>query len=138
MASGSDSRKDENVSEMFLDESQPASSLHMSSEQSFETLDIISPNTEDSKEKMDSSAKTNISLYLNKSLLGKNGCRLTDFITQHGYNPKLEMISLRQCSMPEHRWDELLQFTPTCKYLWQLDLSRNAIGDDGLKLARII
>ena len=125
---------------MSVDEPHPASSMHKSPQQSdmdFETLDISSLDVEVSTAKSDSSEKRSIPRHLSKSLLGKKGNSLTGFIKQQGENPTLETISLRQYSMPG-RWNELLQFTSTCKYLWQLVLSRNVIGDAGLKLAESI
>ena len=141
LVTDTDFKTDEDVNQMLMDESQPASSLHKSTQESdmnFETLEISSLNIELSVVKNNSSERENIPRHLSKSLLGKKGSCLTDFMKQQGENPPLETINLRQYSMPG-RYDKLLQFTSTCRFLWQLDLSRNAIGDNaGMKLAESI
>ena len=75
---------------------------------------------------------------LSRSSLGRKGSCLSDFIERQGDNPQLKTISLRQYSMPKPKWAELLQFTSGCRFLSHLDLSRNAIGETGITLARSI
>ena len=77
-------------------------------------------------------------VHLDSSSLEKKGQFLSDFIKRQGKNPPLKTIRLRRYSMPKEKWVELLQFTPNCKFLWQVDLSRNSLGDTGLNIAQSI
>ena len=118
--------KDENVTQMLVDHS-PSVTQSVSN---LETLELSSTDLEFSKGFG--------SPDLTRSSLGQKGSCLSEFIERQGDNPQLKTISLRQYSMPKPKWAELVQFTSGCKFLSHLDLSRNAIDETGITLARSI
>ena len=74
-------------------------------------------------------------LEVTHSTIGEAGYWLTQSITLWN-NPPLHELSLRNCSIPEQVWPELLQSLSSCKQLSHLDLSGNIIGEAGRYLTQ--
>ena len=70
--------------------------------------------------------------------LSNHGKHLSEIIKNIGANSPLQTLCLRNCSMPEEEWTEVLECLPSCRHLTQLDLSENKLGKAGKYIAETI
>ena len=89
----------------------------------------------------------NIRLYKEKKIcqkeftqlgLGNQGKLLTEIMKNFGSDPLLEHLILKDCSIPEEDWTEMLKFLPSCRHLTHLSLSGNKVGKAGIHIAKTI
>ena len=72
-----------------------------------------------------------ISLDLNGNKVGKAGIHITKIIENMGLNPPLELLYLRDCSIPSNICGDILKSLSQCKLLTSWDLDGNDLGRTG-------
>ena len=77
-------------------------------------------------------------LGLGLNTLGKAGHYLAQSIKSWGDDPPLQILGLDKCSIPLEASEELLESLSTCRYLIELDLEQNNLGENGHILAKSI
>ena len=77
-------------------------------------------------------------LDLGQNKLGEAGHQLAQSIRSWGDEPPLQKIYLQNCSPTASATLQLVQSLSTCRYLMQLNLRENKLGEAGLKLAQSI
>ena len=79
-----------------------------------------------------------ISLDLNGNKVGKAGIHITKIIENMGLNPPLELLYLRNCSIPNNICGDILKCLPQCQLLALLDLGGHNLGNQGKLLAEVM
>ena len=74
-----------------------------------------------------SSCKQLTNMHLSNNNIGEAGRYLAQSITSWGDESSLKWLYLRDCSIPEQVWPELLQSLSSCKDLCELKLYRNTL-----------
>ena len=72
---------------------------------------------------------------LSENTVGESASQLAGSIRQWGDNPPLQQLGLRNCSIPEQCWGEILNSLGTCNNLTHIDLSENTVGESASQLA---
>ena len=85
-----------------------------------------------------SSCKYLTELDLGKNKLGEAGHQLAQSIRSWGDEPPLENLYLHNCSLTAAASLDILQSLSSCKYLTELDLGKNKLGEAGHQLAQTI
>ena len=77
-------------------------------------------------------------LNLNGSKVGKAGIHIVQMINRLGLNPPLQLLYLRDCSIPTDTLQEILKSLQKCKQLTHLDLGGHSLEKDGENLVELI
>ena len=77
-------------------------------------------------------------LNLNGNKVGKAGIYITKAIENMGLNPPLELLYLRDCSIPTNICGDILKSLSQCKLLTCLDLGEHDLGNHGKLLAEVM
>ena len=77
-------------------------------------------------------------LNLNGNKVGKAGIHIAKCIDNMGLNPPLELLYLRNCSIPSDICGDILKSLSQCKLLALLDLGGHNLGNQGKLLAEIM
>ena len=77
-------------------------------------------------------------LNVGRNKLGEAGHQLSQSIKSWRNDPPLQVLSLYNCSLPAAASLELVQSQSSCRYLIELDLRGNKLGEAGQQLAQSI
>ena len=77
-------------------------------------------------------------LILSGNYVGDSGKYLAEAINNWGDAPSLQLLYLKNCSIPEESCTEILRTLTNCRNLQNLILSGNHVGDSGKYLAEAI
>ena len=77
-------------------------------------------------------------LNLNGNKVGKAGIHIAKTIENMGLDPPLELLYLRNCSIPGDICGDILKYLSQCKLLTSLDLGGQDLGNQGKLLTEIM
>ena len=79
-------------------------------------------------------------IYLNLSgnKLGKGGIHIVEMIDRLGIFSPLQLLYLRDCSIPNHALQKILKSLKKCQHLTHLDLGGHSLECDGTHLVELI
>ena len=79
-----------------------------------------------------------IDLNLNGNKVGTAGIHIAKTIENMGLNPPLELLYLRDCSIPSNICEDILKCLSQCKLLTCLDLGGHDLGNQGKFLTDVM
>ena len=77
-------------------------------------------------------------MNLNGNMLGKAGIHIVEMINRLGLDSPLQLLYLRNCSIPSGTLQEILKSLKKCKHLTHLDLGGNNLENDGEHIVELI
>ena len=77
-------------------------------------------------------------LNLSGNRVGKGGIHIVEMIERLGLDSPLQLLYLRDCSIPSNTLQEILKRLKKCKQLTNLDLGGNSLENTGENLVELI